>query len=63
MSTGVESFSNIDELGAIYPMVGSEWLLWILGVAFLVGCIIWRMTTEKHEHEEILKCAREKSEK
>ena len=63
MSTGVESFSNIDELGAIYPMAGSEVLLVILGVIFLVGCIIWRIATEKNEHEEILKCAREKSQK
>lgn len=63
MSTGIESFSNIDELGAIYPMVGSEWILVIIGVVFLIGCIIWRIATEKNEHQEIIKCAREKAQK
>ena len=63
MSTGVESFTNIDELGAIYPMAGSEWLLVIIGLAFWIGCHIWRVMTEKHEHEEVLKCAREQAQK
>ena len=63
MSTGVESFADIDKLGAIYPMVGSEWILVIIGIVFWLGCHIWRIVTEKHEHEETLKCAREKSQK
>ena len=60
MSTGVKSFANIDELGAIYPMVGSEWLLVIIATVFFIGCIVWRIKTEKHEHQELIKCAREK---
>lgn len=59
MSTGVESFAKIDELGAIYPMVGSEWLLVTIAVVFFVACFIWRIATEKHEHQEVIKCARE----
>ena len=63
MSTGVESFTNIDTLGAIYPMSGSEIWLTIIGILFLAGCILWRIVTEKNEHEEIIKCAREKAQK
>jgi len=63
MSTGVESFANIDQLGAIYPMAGSEGLLVIIGIVFWIGCHLWRILTEKHEHEEIIKCAQEKSQK
>ena len=61
MSTGVESFAKIDELGAVYPMVGSEWLLVIITVVFFVGCFIWRIKTEKHQHQEAIKCAREQT--
>lgn len=57
MSTGVESFANIDQLGAIYPMAGAEWLFLVIGVVFWLGCHLWRILTEKHEHEEIIKCA------
>ena len=63
MSTGVESFANLDTLGAIYPMAGSEVILVIIGVIFWLGCLIWRIVSEKHEHEEIIKCAREKTQK
>lgn len=63
MSTGVESFAKIDELGAIYPMAGSEWLLVIIAIVFFVACFIWRITTEKHEHQEVIKCAREQAKK
>ncbi|MGH1538707.1 MAG: hypothetical protein ACRBDX_11795 [Gammaproteobacteria bacterium] len=61
MSTGVESFINIDELGAIYPMVGSEWLLVIIAVVFFVGCFIWRIATEKNEHQEVIECVRKQA--
>ena len=61
MSTGIESFAKIDELGAVYPMAGSEWLLVIITVVFFIGCFVWRIKTEKIEHQEIIKCAREQS--
>ena len=63
MSTGVESFANIDTLGAIYPMPGNEMLLTIIAVVFWAGCIVWRIVTEKQEHEEIMKCVKEMEKK
>ena len=60
MSTGIESYENIDQLGAIYPMAGSEVILVIIGILFWLGCHIWRIVTEKHEHDEIIKCANKK---
>ena len=63
MSTGVESFADINTLGAIYPMQGSEILLTVICIVYFVACKIWRIVTEKQEHEEIVKCAREKAQK
>ena len=63
MSTGVESFANVDQLGAIYPMAGSEGWLVVIGIIFWVGCHIWRIMTEKNEHQEIIRCAKERAQK
>lgn len=55
MTTG--NFENwagaISEIGAIYPFVGSEFLLWILGMAFWIGWHIWNLNTENREWDEI----------
>lgn len=55
MSTGnFESWAgNISEIGAIYPFVGTEFLLWILGMAFWIGWHIWNLSTEPREWDEI----------
>lgn len=44
---------TISEIGAIYPFVGSEFLLWILGLAFWIGWHIWNLSTEHREWDEI----------
>lgn len=55
MTTG--NFENwagtISEIGAIYPFVGTEFLLWILGMAFWIGWHIWNLSTEGREWDEI----------
>lgn len=43
----------ISEIGAIYPFVGSEYLLWIIGMVFWIGWHIWNLSTENREWETI----------
>ena len=50
MSTGlVDNWLNIDTFGPIYPFVGSEGLLAILGIAFWIIWHIWQIKKESNE--------------
>ena len=50
MSTGlVDNWLNLDTFGPIYPFVGSEGLLVILGVVFW---IVWHILQLKKENAE-----------
>jgi len=50
MSTGlVDNWLNVDTFGAIYPFVGTEMLLTILGFAFWIG---WHVLQLKKENAE-----------
>ncbi|MHA7849991.1 hypothetical protein [Roseovarius sp.] len=53
-TTLVESWSGADlsQLGPIYPMVGTEFILFIIGVAFWLGFHILQARIEKREMEE-----------
>ena len=52
MSTGVESFTNLDQAGAIYPMVGSEGILFIIGLAIWIIWHIWQIGIENSKHRK-----------
>ena len=46
--TNVESWAvDLAEVGAIYPMVGTEVILWIIG---MVLWIVWHVWQAKHEN-------------
>ena len=50
MSTGlVDNWLNIDTFGAIYPFVGTELLLTIVGFVFWIG---WHIIQIKKENAE-----------
>ena len=53
-TTLVESWSGADlsQLGPIYPMVGTEFILFVIGVAFWLGFHILQARIEKREMEE-----------
>ncbi len=52
MSTGlVENWVNVDAYGPIYPFVGTEGLLTILGFAFWIGWHIWQIKKESAEFD------------
>jgi len=53
MATGpVDNWLNIDTFGAIYPFVGSEMMLVIVGYAFW---LIWHFVQIRKENEEFAK--------
>jgi hypothetical protein len=54
MSTGsVANWTgNIADIGPIYPFVGSEFLLWVIGMALWVGWHLWQARNESREYEE-----------
>ena len=53
MATGnVENWLDVDKLGAIYPFVGTEGMLAIVGIAFW---IIWHFIQIKKENAEFQK--------
>ncbi len=53
MTTGIESWAGtISEIGPIYPFVGSEVLLFIIGVVTWIGWHIWQSINETRTYEE-----------
>jgi hypothetical protein len=53
MSTGpVDNWLNIDTFGAIYPFLGTEMMLTIVGFAFW---LIWHFIQLRKENEEFAK--------
>lgn len=57
MSTG--SFENwtgtITDIGAIYPFVGTEFLLFIIGMVFWIVWSIWQARHENRTYDEEVK--------
>ncbi|MEZ5524642.1 MAG: hypothetical protein R3E62_06715 [Pseudomonadales bacterium] len=49
MSTGLENWSNPETIGAIYPFVGSEMLMFIL---LLASWLLWHMICLVIENNE-----------
>ncbi len=50
MSTGlVDNWLNIDTFGPVYPFVGTEMMLAIVGIAFWIGWHIWQIRRENEE--------------
>lgn len=53
MSTGlVDNWLNIDTFGAIYPFVGTEMMLAIVGIVFWIGWHIIQIKKEAREFRE-----------
>lgn len=52
-TTIVETWSGTDlaQVGPIYPFVGWEFVLWILGLAFWIGFHVFGARVEKSELE------------
>ena len=52
MSTGVESWSSITDMGAIYPFVGSEVIMTIIAVVIWIVWQVWQIKSENNSYDE-----------
>lgn len=53
MSTGIENWTgNMLDIGPLYPFVGSEGLLVIVGVVVWIGWHIWQVRFESQSYEQ-----------
>jgi hypothetical protein len=53
MATGmIENWVNVDVSGPIYPFVGTEGLLVIVGIAFWIIWHVWQLKAESNEFKE-----------
>jgi hypothetical protein len=54
MSTGIESrgAENLSKIDALYPFVGSEKIMTIIGVVIWIGWQIWQMKFENNSYED-----------
>ena len=59
-TTAVETWAGADlsQIGPIYPMVGSEFILFLIGIAFWLWFHIVQMRIEKKEFEADEEAAR-----
>ncbi len=58
MSTGMKSFENLDQAGAIYPMVGMEGVLALVGIAIWIIWHFWQICIENREHRKDIENAK-----
>ena len=52
MSTGIEAWKNLGEIGPIYPFVGTETMLVIAGLIIWIVWHVLQISSEKEHHEE-----------
>ena len=54
MSTGIESWNaeTLSNIDALYPFVGTETLMTLIGVVVWLGWQIWQMKFENKSYEE-----------
>ena len=52
MSTGVESWNSITDMGAISRFVGSEVLFTVLAVVIWIVWQVWQIKSENSTYEE-----------
>jgi hypothetical protein len=55
MSTGLNSFSNPQDIGALYPGAGNEWLMVLIGFVLWLLWHIFQMADEEKEYRDAVK--------
>ena len=50
MSTGIENWlGSMTDIGPLYPFVGSEFLLWCIGIVFWIA---WQISSTRAEDKQ-----------
>lgn len=61
-TTNVESWAvDLADVGAIYPFVGTEFIMVLAGLAFWIIWHVWQFKFENRTYEEDLKILKDKS--
>lgn len=55
MSTGLDSFSNPQDIGALYPGAGMEWLMVLIGFVLWLLWHVFQMADEEKEYRTAVK--------
>jgi len=55
MSTGLDSFSNPQDIGALYPGVGMEWLMVLIAFVLWLLWHVFQIAEEEKEYRNAVK--------
>jgi len=61
MSTGIEAWKNLAEIGPLYPFVGTEVLLTIVGVLIWIIWHVLQISSENQHHERFKEAYRKRN--
>ena len=53
MSTGIEAWKNLADMGPIYPFVGSEFVLFVIAVIIWLVWHVAQISSERVYHEQM----------
>lgn len=59
MGTGLDSFSNPQDIGALYPFAGTEVVLAVVGILLWLGWHVRQLMAENRGYAEALELYRE----
>ena len=62
MSTGIEAWKNLADIGPLYPFVGSEFVLFVIAVIIWLVWHAAQISSERVYHEEMKEEFKKRSE-
>ncbi|MCX4706139.1 hypothetical protein OG252_04775 [Streptomyces sp. NBC_01352] len=54
MSTGIDSWKDLDSIDTLHPFPGSEYVLVVVALLTWIGFHVWQVKAENDEFEEAL---------
>jgi hypothetical protein len=54
MSTGIDSYKDLDSIDTLHPFQGSEYVLVVVAVLAWIAFHVWQVRTENREFQEAL---------
>lgn len=60
MSTGIEAWKNLSEIGPLYPFVGTEGVIFIIALVLWIGWHVLQIGNENRHHEDTVKLFKKK---
>ncbi|MFF5011404.1 hypothetical protein ACFY3G_52640 [Streptomyces phaeochromogenes] len=54
MSTGIDSYKDLDSIDTLFPFPGSEYVLVVVAALAWIGFHVWQVRAENREFDEAL---------